>query len=127
VNLALLNLNAGRKAKSQAAYQSALIYLQAGLHLLGGERWNSDYNLMWELHIEEAECEYLTGRFSEAETCFDQLVTRARTNLERARISLLRIVQCENMARYADAVQYGREGLALFGVAFPSSTEGRPR
>jgi predicted ATPase/transcriptional regulator with GAF, ATPase, and Fis domain len=124
VKLALLNLSAGRKAKSQAAYQSALIYVQAGLHLLGEDHWNSDYNLMWELHIEEAECEYLTGQFSEAETCFDRLVTRARTSLEKARISHLRIVQCENMARYAAAVQYGREGLALFGVAFPNSAEG---
>lgn len=119
--LARLNASAGRRAKSSTAYQCALTYLRAGIGLLAEDRWQSDYDLMWNLHLEAAECEYLCGHFAEAENCFDLLLVQARTNLDKAQIHNLRVVQYENTSRYADAVACGREGLALFGLLFPET------
>src|SRR6266540_3869625 len=53
----------------------------------------------------------------------EELLERARTNLDKATVHKLRCIQYENMARYADALAVARESLALFGVSFPDSAE----
>jgi predicted ATPase/transcriptional regulator with GAF, ATPase, and Fis domain len=121
--LARLNLNAGRRAKSSTAYETALSYFNSGIALLAEERWASEYDLTYALHLEAAECEYLCGHFDEAEQKFELLLGRAATSLDKARGYRLRSVQFENMSRYADALAVARESLALFGVSFPDSTE----
>ncbi|MGH7792646.1 MAG: ATP-binding protein, partial [Thermodesulfobacteriota bacterium] len=129
VELARLNLAAGRKAKSSTAYQAALEYFNAGIALLKTQTlnpesrnsWDSDYDLMFALHLEAAECKYLCGHFEEAERDFDLLLERARTRLDKARVYNPRITQYENMSRYGDAVRCAMEGLALCGVSFPDS------
>ncbi len=121
LNLARLNLNAGRKAKASTAYQAALQLLEAGLALLNQSHWESDYDLAFALHLEAAECQYHCGNFDEAEQQFALLLEHARTSLDKARVYNLRMVQYENMSRYADALATARESLALFGVSFPDS------
>lgn len=123
LTLARINLTAGQKAKSSTAHEAALDYVKSGLILLSEEHWESDYLLAFELHIEAAECDYLCGNFDEAEQRFDLLLSRATTNLDKARVYRLRSVQCENMSRYGDAVAIARESLALFGVSFPDGVE----
>ncbi len=119
--LARLNLSAGRKAKSSTAYDAALEYLKAGASLLSEADWESDYEFAFALRLEAAECQNLCGNFDEAEAAFESLLGRAKTNLDRARVHSLRIVQYENLSRYADAIASAREALSLFGVSFPSS------
>jgi predicted ATPase len=123
LELAHLNLTAGRKAKSSTAYDAALDYFKAGAGLLAEARWESEYDLAFALHFEAAECEYLCGDFDAATAAFDRLLERARTDLDRARVYGLRMVQCENQSRYADALASAREGLALFGVSLPDAAE----
>ena len=125
LTLARLNLAAGRKAKASAAYQGALGYFKAGLALLGDQDWETEYDLLLALASERAECEYLCGNFDEAERQFERLLARARSNLDKARIYGLRMVQYENMSRYRDAIACARESLALFGFAFPDSTDAK--
>ncbi|MFB2916933.1 trifunctional serine/threonine-protein kinase/ATP-binding protein/sensor histidine kinase [Aerosakkonema funiforme] len=45
VRLAELNLLAGKKAKAAAAYISSVEYLNAGLNLLAGDRWQTEYDI----------------------------------------------------------------------------------
>ncbi len=125
IALARINLSAGQKAKSSTAYEAALEYLTAGLNLICEEQWESDYPLAFALYLEAAECEYLCGNFEEAEKRFELLIGRAVTSLDKARVYRLRSVQYENMSRYGDAVAIARESLALFGVSFPDSLEGK--
>ncbi|MEW6683352.1 MAG: sigma 54-interacting transcriptional regulator [Nitrospirota bacterium] len=125
VALARLNLSAGRKAKSSTAYVAARDYLKAGLSLLGAEQWESRYDLAFALHLEAAACLYLCGHFDEVEQQFESLLQRARSSLDKARVYNLRSVQYENMSRYADALAVACESLALFGVSFPDSVEGK--
>ena len=48
--VAQLNLEAGEKALSASAFQSASKYLLAGLSLLGPESWNANYKLSLKLY-----------------------------------------------------------------------------
>jgi transcriptional regulator with GAF, ATPase, and Fis domain/tetratricopeptide (TPR) repeat protein len=121
--LARINLNAGRKARSSTAYEAALAYFAAGAGLLGEHRWESDYELAFELHLAAAECRYLCGEFEAAERCFEWLLVKAKSALDKAKVYGLRSVQYENLSRYDDALAVLRESLALFGVCFPDSAE----
>ncbi len=121
LELARLNLHAGRKARTATAHDAARIYFTAGSALLAEAHWDSDYDLAFALHAEAAECEYHCGNFDAATEQFDRLLDRAKTRIDRAKVYSLRMVQYENMSRYADALASAREGLALFGVSFPDA------
>jgi predicted ATPase len=123
--LARLNLSAGRRAKSSTAYEAALAYFNAGVALLREAQWRSQYELAFALYLEAAECEYLCGHFEEAERKFELLIGRAATGLDKAKVYRLRSLQYENLSRYAEALSIAHESLALFGVSFPDSTEGK--
>ncbi len=123
LSLARLNLNAGLKAKSSTAHAAALEYLQTGLSLLDENSWNSHYELSFALHLEAAECRYLCGEFEQAEREIELVLARAANKPDKAKAYRLRMVQCENTARYADALANAREALALFGVTFPDSEQ----
>jgi predicted ATPase len=121
VEVAQLNLSAGRKAKSSTAYAAALDYFKVGSGLLTSRHWESEYDLTFALRFEAAECEYLCGNFDTATAQFDILLQRATTKLDKAKVYSLRMVQYENMSRYTDALASAREGLTLFGVSFPDT------
>jgi predicted ATPase len=48
--LAGLNLTAGTKAKTSAAYQAAFSYLRSGIGLLHDRAWQDDYDLTLQLY-----------------------------------------------------------------------------
>ncbi len=121
LELAHLNMSAGRKARTATAHDAARDYFKAGSSLLTAGHWDSHYDLTFALHAEAAEGEYHCGNFDAATAQFDWLLERAKTPLDKARVHSLRMVQYENMSRYADALASAREGLALFGVSFPEA------
>ena len=121
LQVARLNLAAGRKAKMSAAYLAACGYFEEGIALLGDDLWSPEYDLMFALRLEAAECQYLAGRFQRAEQYFETLLARAATPLDTAQVHNLRTVFYENLSRYQDAVASARQGLALFDIAFPDS------
>jgi len=119
LRLVRLNLRAGYKAKESAAFQAALDYFHAGLRLLPVDRWAAQYALTLALVMQVTECEYLCGRFEEADRSFAVLLREARSPLEKAEAYRIRIMQCDSLARFAEAVEAGRRGLALLGVELP--------
>ncbi|MCB0191198.1 MAG: AAA family ATPase [Anaerolineae bacterium] len=123
VGLAQLNLEAGKKAKTSTAFQQALNYFREGVGYLPDNGWQVHYPLSFELYFELAECKYLCGYFEEAESDFELLLSKAQTNLERAEIYRLRIIQYENMSRFPEAVEWGRMGLQLLGIDLPVGQE----
>jgi predicted ATPase/GAF domain-containing protein len=117
--LARLNLRAGRKAKAATAYLEAQRYLRTGISLLRGDPWETDYAAAFELHFVCSECEYLLGRFDEANALFALLLGRARTPLEKANVYAVRVVLESNRSRYGRALELGQEGLSLLGHSLP--------
>jgi predicted ATPase len=75
--VAELNLMAGKRAKAATAYASALQYFTAGRLLLAENGWERYYRLAFDLELNRAECEYLTGELASAEERLSVLSDRA--------------------------------------------------
>ncbi len=87
--LAELDLAAGRRAKAAAAYASALSYLAAGAALVGGDGWQRRHGLVFDLELQRAECELLTGDIPAAKERLRALSLRAADAVERAAVACL--------------------------------------
>ena len=120
LQLAELNMIAGRKAKASTAYKSALNYFAAGIELLGDDPWENEHDLAYRLGFERAECEYLSRNFDEALHQFDALLAHARTTLEKADIHRVVVDLHTNTIALDEAIARGQEALRLFGIDIPS-------
>ncbi len=118
--VATIDLRAGRKAKASAAYASAGFYLAAGIALLDETYWASQYELMFSLRLECAECEFLRGNLDEAERLIATLLQRGTSKVDLAAVYhlkvLLHVVKSEN----PQAVSSALTCLRLFGVDLPA-------
>src|SRR5262249_51163832 len=85
-HVAELNLLAGERAKSSAAFASALSYFAAGAALLAEESWDRRYELTFALEFHRAECEYLTGAFDAADARLSILSRRTRNFRDAAAV-----------------------------------------
>src|SRR6516164_7372345 len=82
--LAELNLIAGKRAMSSAAYASALNYLIAGAALLVDDSWKRRHELAFALELRRAECEFLTGEVAAAAERLTKLSSHAANTVELA-------------------------------------------
>ena len=87
--LAELNLIAGKRAKDAAAWASALSYLTAGVALVPKDAWERRQNLIFELELHRAECEFLMGEIASAEEHLGLLWSRAASTVQRASVACL--------------------------------------
>ena len=119
-DVATIDLRAGRRAKASAAYASACVYFAAGMALLDERDWHSQYDLMFSLRLERAECEFLSGNFDEAEQLIAELLQRAASKLDQAAAYRLKVliqtVKSENVQAVASALAC----LRLFGIDLPA-------
>ena len=91
--LAGLNLIAGKRAKSSAAYASALAYFAAGARLLGGPTWRK---------TGDPETERRRGRLTPNHREFGRRIRSSRFAAERPRVLLHRAVRDPGL--YVDSV-----------------------
>jgi PAS domain S-box-containing protein len=117
--LAELDLIAGRRAKTSAAYDAALGYFVAGSALLTEDGWLRQHTLAFALELNRAECEFLTGDLSAAEARLAALASRPANTVERAAVACIRIDVYTTLDRSVDAVTIGLEFLAHLGVRWP--------
>ena len=118
--LAELNLAAGRRAKASAAYKSALNYLAAAASLLPSASSEAGGKLAFQLELDRAECEFLTGAPAEAERRLEALSRAEGNTVERASVACLRADL--GMALGAGrAVEIGLEYLRQVGVEWSSN------
>jgi predicted ATPase/signal transduction histidine kinase len=88
--VAELNLIAGKRARASAAYTSALTFFIAGASLLLDNWWEQLHELMFQLELCRAECEFLTGQLGLAEERLIVLSSRVTNTVERATLTCLR-------------------------------------
>ncbi|HXO68672.1 MAG TPA: AAA family ATPase, partial [Bradyrhizobium sp.] len=119
-DLAKLNLIAGKRAKASTAYASACQYLSFAMALLGEQRWDSRYELAFAIWFERAECEFLNGKFEEAERLISQLLARSASRIDMGSVCRLKIDLHVVRSEYASAVSCALECLRLFGIDMPS-------
>ncbi|MBV9878393.1 MAG: AAA family ATPase [Verrucomicrobia bacterium] len=86
-----LNLIAGKRAKASTAYTSALKYLIAGAAVFGNDSWERRHELAFDLELNRAECEFLTGQSAAADERLKMLLSRAANTSELATVTCLRV------------------------------------
>src|SRR5229473_2373174 len=117
--VAMINLRAGRKAKSSAAYVSALAYFSAGMVLLDERDWVSQYELTFSLWLERAQCEFLMGNFDRAEQLIEELLQRGASKVDQAAVYHLKIQLHIMKSENHEAVASALTCLRLFGIDLP--------
>jgi len=117
--LSELNLRAGQKARTSAAYESALAYFKIGIDLSGIHCWKSNYDLSLSLHNEAAEAAYMNTQYNEFKYFSEIVLNNAKTLLDRVNIYELQILVCIAEHKPLEAVQIGIKTLKMLGVRFP--------
>ncbi|MBD2481216.1 ATP-binding sensor histidine kinase [Planktothrix sp. FACHB-1365] len=121
LQLASLNLEAGKKAKDATAYSAAREYLMAGIETLPGDIWVEHYPLAFVLYREQAEVEYLNGNFAESETLIQLILEKSQSILEKAEVYNLLLIQYTLQLKYESALNAGIKALALLGLDIPTN------
>jgi predicted ATPase/signal transduction histidine kinase len=119
--LAHLNMQAAIKAKQAAAYSVAQECLLNAQNNLTEAAWTGHYELMFALHREQAEIEYLLGHFEQSERLIETTLERANSALEKAEIYQLLIVLYTMQGKYQPAISTGRTALSLFNIDIPQT------
>ncbi len=117
--LALLNLIAGRKAKSSAAYGPAFNHFQTGIELLGNEGWLRMYELTLALTVEAAETAYLCTEFAKMEQLVEQVLQHATTLLDQVKVYEVKIQALIAQHKLLEAIQTALVILKWLGISFP--------
>ena len=120
VQVATIDLRAGRKAKASSAYASACVYLTAGMDVLEDSEWGSKYELMFSLRLERAECAFLTGDFDQAERLIAQLLQRGASKFDLAAVYRLKVLLHTVKSESPQALGSALTCLHLFGVDLPA-------
>ena len=118
--IAELNLIAGRRAKTATAYAAALQYCSVGRGLLGEDGWELNYRLVFDLELNWAECEYLTGNLASAEERLSVLSVRALSILDSASVACVRLNLYTHLDHSDSAVAVGLNYLRRFDRQWPS-------
>jgi PAS domain S-box-containing protein len=118
--VAAIDLRAGRKAKASAAYESACIHFAARMGLLDEKDWSSQYELMFSLWLQRAECEFLTGNFEKAEQLIVELLQRGASKVDQAAVYHLKVQLHLLRSEDEQAVATALTCLRLFGIDLPA-------
>jgi predicted ATPase/signal transduction histidine kinase len=114
--VATINLRAGRKAKASAAYASARAYLASGTALMDERDWSSQYELIFDLWLERAQCELLCGDFEQSERLIAKLLQHAASRVDQAAVYDLMVRLHTVQGKYPQAEDNALTCLRLFGI-----------
>jgi predicted ATPase/GAF domain-containing protein len=118
--VAQLNLQAGQKAKTSAAYEPAFQYLSAGLALLDAASWQQHYDLALALHTETAEAAYLVGDTMTLDRLVAEVLAHARDLLDTVEIHDIVIRRIASQGNMLAAIHQALPVLAQLGEPLPS-------
>lgn len=117
--LSELNLMAARRAKSAAAYRTALNCVHIGLELLPERAWVDNYDLTLQLYREAAEVAYLCTEFHQMEKYVEVVLEHAASLEDRISVYETKIQGDISRARKVEALRTGLEVLEKLKVKIP--------
>jgi tRNA A-37 threonylcarbamoyl transferase component Bud32/tetratricopeptide (TPR) repeat protein len=116
LRLVELDLMAGKLAKANTAYDSAIHIFEQGASLIDQDLWLSKHDLCFSLSFELAECHWLCGNFDQSVTEFARLLTISKTKLEKARIYKVAVELHTGKTDLEGSIASAIDGLKLFGI-----------
>ena len=114
--IAELNLLAGKRAKSSTVYASALTFLIAGEELLAQDRRERSHDLLFQLELNRAECEFLSGDPTSAAERLSILSTRAVGRPDQAAVTCLRMALYTTINQPVHSIEIGLKFLRAGGL-----------
>ncbi|MBW4465015.1 MAG: AAA family ATPase [Pegethrix bostrychoides GSE-TBD4-15B] len=120
IDLARLNLIAGRKAMNSNAYGAALKYLNLAIDLLPDNAWTDHYAFTLELHHHRLDVAYLDTQFEVLEAWGKIVLQQATSLLDRIKVYETRIMALRSQGRFLEVVETGLQVLRLLGIEFPA-------
>lgn len=121
IQIANLNLQAGKKAKASAAFVAAYTYFQMGIHLLEMDNWHTHYSLTFDLYSETAETAYQIGNINETERLNNIMLKNSRSIMDQARTFEIKIHAYMSNNQPIEAVEAAKKILRILGVNFPEN------
>ncbi|MBD1865440.1 MULTISPECIES: AAA family ATPase [Trichocoleus] len=121
IEIAKLNLMAGRKAKAAIAYRAAKKYLAQGREWLTFSSWQSHYNLTLELYIETTEVSYLCGEFEDVEQWAGVALIEAKTVLDSVKLYEIKVQAYIAQKQLVKAINTALQVLQQLGISFPKT------
>ncbi|MCF4967265.1 trifunctional serine/threonine-protein kinase/ATP-binding protein/sensor histidine kinase [Nostoc sp. CMAA1605] len=121
IQLAEMNLQAGRKALISTAYPSARKYLNTGIQLLPNQRWDTDYHLTLALYETATETSYLAGDFEQMEALAQVVLSNAKTKIDQLKIYDVKIRNYSSQGKALEAIEMALDFCQVLGVKFPEN------
>ncbi|WP_228061873.1 ATP-binding protein, partial [[Phormidium] sp. LEGE 05292] len=115
IELADLNLRAGKKAKEATAYAASREYLILANDVFPGDIWQERYAMAIDLYKQLAEVEYLNGNFDRFQDLIEQSLQQAKSAVDLAEFYYLRINQYTLLGKYKEGIEIGMTALKLLG------------
>ncbi|MBI5814653.1 MAG: AAA family ATPase [Nitrospinae bacterium] len=119
LGLARLNKEAETKARLNAAFGDAAIFIDEGLKLLPASAWESDYALAFALHRDKAQILYLANDPDAADRFVDLLMEKALTPLYKFQVFRMRIVFHSVANNFETALDLSLKALKEVGIEIP--------
>jgi PAS domain S-box-containing protein len=120
IDLARLNLSAGRKAMNSNAYGAALEYLNQAIDLLPEDAWTAHYAFTLELHHHRLDAAYLNTSFEELEIWGELVLQQVTSVLDRIKVYETRSMALRSQGRFLEVVETGLQVLKLLEIEFPA-------
>jgi predicted ATPase/serine phosphatase RsbU (regulator of sigma subunit) len=120
IELAELNLRAGKKAKEATAYTASRDYLILAKDMFPGDLWQERYQMAIDFYKELAEVEYLNGNIDQSQDLIEQSIQQAKSAVELADFYYLQINQYTLLGRYKEAIEIAMTVLKLLGSDLPT-------
>ncbi len=134
IQLADLNLEAGRKAIDANAYDPAFKYLTTGIALLKGADntlpedqppkeacWDEHYERCLALYTEAMEAAHLSANFDKIEELAEEILAHGRCILDKIKVYEIRVQVLYALNKMQEAVQTACSALGLLEVRIPPS------
>jgi predicted ATPase/signal transduction histidine kinase len=119
IELAKLNLIAGRKAKASIAYDASLEYFNLGLDLLPEDIWEIDYSFSLALHEGATGIHYLCKNNERMQQLAEIVISQSKTVLDRIKVQEIKISAQIAQSELAIAITLAIDIVKQLGIDLP--------
>lgn len=117
----IINLTAGRRAKTATAFSTALHYFQIALDLKPARFWEVMGEVAAELYLLAAEVAFLAKDYRSMEAWIDEFLAHRPAPLDQAGALKIRLQARVAQNRLSEAVDVSLHALGLLGVRLPKT------
>lgn len=119
IELILLNLIAGKRAKDTLIYPSALNYFKKALELLEDDSWSELYELSFEIYFSYIETLYLLCSYTEAEETIQIVSKYCKQKIEKVELNILRTKINAVKGQFNANFEILKKSLKLYNIDLP--------